>query len=99
MFSNNIFITTSDFHAIFDISNFKRINNNKSVRICSNVWIASSCTILKGVTIGDFSVIGTGAIVTKNIPKNCIAAGIPARVVKSNIIWDRRNIDVYDNFL
>jgi len=38
--------------------------------------------VLSGVTIGDGSVIGAGAVVTRDIPPNCIAVGVPARVVR-----------------
>ncbi len=54
--------------------------------IGDDVWIGSKATILKGVTIGSHSIIGAGAVVTKNIPPYSIAAGVPAKVIK-----DRRN--------
>ncbi len=44
--------------------------------------VGSSSTILCGVTIGENSIIGAGAVVTKDIPPNCIAAGVPARVIR-----------------
>jgi tetrahydrodipicolinate N-succinyltransferase len=48
-----------------------------------NVFIADNVTILKGVSIGKNSVVGNGSIVTQSIPENVIAAGVPARVIKS----------------
>lgn len=53
------------------------------VKIGKNVWIGSDCTILPGVEIGDGAVIGAGSVVTKSVPENTIAVGIPARVIKS----------------
>lgn len=41
-----------------------------------------NCTILPGVTIGNNVIIAAGAVVTKDIPDNCIAAGVPAKVIK-----------------
>ena len=49
----------------------------------NNVWLGHSVTILPGVTVGENSVIGTGSIVTHNIPANSLAAGIPAKVIKN----------------
>ena len=54
----------------------------KPVRIGNDVWIGGHVTILPGVTIGDNVVIGAGAVVTKDIPANSLAMGVPARVVK-----------------
>jgi acetyltransferase-like isoleucine patch superfamily enzyme len=51
--------------------------------IKQNVWIGANCLILKGVTIGENSVIGAGSIVTKDIPANVIAVGNPAKIIKN----------------
>ena len=48
-----------------------------------NVYIGVNCLILPGVTIGNNVVIGAGSIVTKDIPDNSVAAGVPARVIKT----------------
>jgi len=53
------------------------------ITIGERVWIGANCTILGGVNIGDRAVIGAGAVVTKDIPSNCVAVGVPARVVRS----------------
>lgn len=52
------------------------------VTIGNNVWLGGTVTILPGVTIGDNSIIGAGAVVSHDIPANSIAVGNPARVVK-----------------
>ena len=52
------------------------------VHIGNNVWIGESVTILPGVTIGVGSIIGANCVVTKSIPKNVIAVGNPARIIK-----------------
>ncbi|OXS64552.1 succinyltransferase-like protein [Bacillus sp. V-88] len=52
------------------------------VTIGKNVWIGSNATILPGVTIGDNSIIAAGAVVTKDVTGNVVAAGVPAKVVK-----------------
>jgi acetyltransferase-like isoleucine patch superfamily enzyme len=52
------------------------------VKIGDNVWIGMNAVILKGVTIGDNSVVAAGSVVTKNVPANAVVAGNPAVVVK-----------------
>lgn len=51
-------------------------------RIGKGVWVMPNVVIAPGVTIGDEAVIATGAVVTKDIPPRCLAAGVPAKVVK-----------------
>ena len=55
----------------------------KPVTIGDDVWIGGNVTILPGVTIGEGAVIGAGSVVTHDIPANSIAAGNPARVIKT----------------
>lgn len=55
---------------------------HQNITIGKNVWIGTRAIILPGVTIGDYSIIGAGAVVTKNISANAIAAGVPAKVIK-----------------
>lgn len=55
---------------------------SQTVTIEENVFLGDNVTILKGVTIGKNSIIGNGAIVTKSIPQNTIAAGNPAIVIR-----------------
>lgn len=57
--------------------------NYSPINIGQRVWIGSNATILPGVSIGDHSVVGAGAVVTRDIPPYSVAVGIPARVVKS----------------
>lgn len=54
----------------------------RAVVIGNDVWIGTNATILKGVHIGDRSVVGAGAVVTRDVPPDCVVAGNPARVVK-----------------
>jgi acetyltransferase-like isoleucine patch superfamily enzyme len=53
------------------------------IKVGNNVFIGTGVIILPGVKIGNNVVIGAGSIVTKNIDDNCVAAGVPARIIKS----------------
>lgn len=73
----NTLITDSDWH--YDDP---RVGKDKEVVIGDNVWLGYGVKVLKGVHIGENSVIGAGSIVTRDIPANVVAAGNPCKVIK-----------------
>ncbi len=86
-FGNNVFIapnccfTTAE-HAIDPQQRKMGIEIAKPITIGNNVWIGAGSTVLAGVTIGDNSVIGAGSVVTKSIPANVVAVGVPCKVIR-----------------
>ena len=54
----------------------------RDVRIGHNVWVGYGASFLRGVTVGDNCVVGTYAVVTKDVPANAVVAGVPARVLR-----------------
>ena len=58
----------------------------KPVKIGNGVWIGANATILPGVTVADGAVIGAGAVVTKDVKKNTVVAGNPAKVIKNIVV-------------
>jgi len=54
----------------------------RDVEVGSNVWIGYGACILRGVTVGDNSVVGTNAVVPKDVPANAVVGGVPARVIR-----------------
>ena len=81
MFAHGAYISDADWHGIYDRS--EPVGSTKPIILKDNVWIGDSAIVCKGVTIGENSIIGAGAVVTKNIPANVVAAGNPAKVVKN----------------
>ncbi len=59
-----------------------RSEETAAVVLGDNVWVGAGATILKGVQIGNDAVIGTGAVVTSDVPAGAVVAGNPARIVK-----------------
>ena len=54
----------------------------RDVEVGSNVWIGYGACVLRGVRVGDNSIVGTNSVVTKDVPANAVVAGIPARVIR-----------------
>ncbi len=73
----NTLITDSDWHL-----DDPRTSAPAEIIIEDNVWLGVNCVVLKGVTIGENSLIGANSLVTKSIPANVIAAGNPCKVIK-----------------
>lgn len=74
----NCVIADGDFHL-----DDPRVGEPVPIRIEDNVWLGYGVIVMKGVTIGENSIIGMNSVVTKDIPANSIAAGSPAKVVKT----------------
>lgn len=84
--ARGVYIYDSDHHKIIDDTG-GQLNTPAPIIIGNHVWIGAGAIILKGVTIGDGAVIAAGAVVIRDVPPRCLAAGNPARVVKENIDW------------
>ncbi|MBW2559292.1 MAG: hypothetical protein JRE40_00410 [Deltaproteobacteria bacterium] len=85
MIAPNVMITDTDTHALWPPKTRQgnpALNRDRPVRIENDVWVGTGCTILKGVTIGENSIIAAGSVVTKDIPNNVVAAGVPAKVIR-----------------
>lgn len=81
--SHDVTIMDSDAHEGL----WEGYEKTKPIKIGNHVWIGTRVTILKGVTIGDNAIIAAGSVVTKDVPNNTIVAGVPAKVIKTDINW------------
>jgi acetyltransferase-like isoleucine patch superfamily enzyme len=80
MFANGAYVTDCDWHGIYNRT--ERDAQAYPVHIGNNVWVGDHATVLKGVTIGDNSIVAACSVVTKDVPANVVVAGNPARIVK-----------------
>jgi acetyltransferase-like isoleucine patch superfamily enzyme len=72
-------------HGVVEVERPIRLQGiyKRDVHVGHNVWIGYGACILRGVTVGDNSVIGTSSVVTSDLPENAVAAGAPARVLRT----------------
>lgn len=88
LIADGVDILNSDMHPILDRRTGARLNPAVDVDIGPRVWIGQRSMVLKGAHIGHDTIIGAGSVVTGSIPAHCIAAGNPARVVRTGVRWD-----------
>ena len=77
---NTLIVTVN--HPLSPMGRRKHLGIAKPVTIGDDVWIGGGCTILPGVTIGNSVVVAAGAVGTKDVPSNCVVAGVPATVIR-----------------
>jgi maltose O-acetyltransferase len=80
---DRVSVFDSDFHVVDPENRWKGPGISKPVRIGNNVWLGSNVMVLKGVSIGDHSVVAPGSIVTKDVPSRVVVGGIPAKIIKT----------------
>ena len=78
----HVIIMDNDFHRI-DPERRNERPESRPIILEKNVWVGARAIILRGVTVGAGSVIGAGSVVTRDVPPRSVAAGMPARVIRS----------------
>jgi len=90
MFSSHVTIQSSDQHGIVDLKTRSIVNSAaKRVTIGNHVWLGRRALLLPDISVGSGSIIGAGSVVINNVPENCIAVGVPAKVVREDATWSR----------
>jgi acetyltransferase-like isoleucine patch superfamily enzyme len=86
-------IRLGDGHSVIDFREMKLMNKASHVKLHPRVWLGQDCLVLKNVEIGSNTVVGARSVVTKNLPANCLAVGIPAKAVRTGITWLNQKAD------
>ena len=82
----------TDGHSLFNKESYELLNYNNPINIGNNVWICYSATFLKGASIPNNCVVGANAVVNKSfIEDSVLIAGNPSKVIRKNIIWERKS--------
>jgi acetyltransferase-like isoleucine patch superfamily enzyme len=87
LFAGEVDVTISDMHSIVDVITGQRVNPARDVVLEDHVWVGQRVTILKGSHIGEGSIIGACSLVSGHVPPNCVAAGVPAKVIRTGVTW------------
>lgn len=101
MFGPNVSLLTAAHPIDAEIRN-EGLEYGLSINIQNNVWLGGNVVVNPGITIGSNSVIGSGSVVTKNIPENSIAVGNPARVLRvidhhDRLLWNEKKEAYYED--
>ena len=100
MFGPNVTVATAG-HPILPELRRQGYQYNAPIRIGANCWVGAGALIMPGITIGDNVVIGAGSVVTKDIPSDVVAVGVPCRVLREinehdkEYYFKNRKIDVF----
>ena len=80
MFANSAYISDADWHGVYDRA--VPVGNTAPIVLERNVWIGDRAVVGKGVTIGENSIVAAGSVVVKNVAKNVVVGGNPAKEIK-----------------
>jgi len=100
MFGTRVLLRPSDGHIIYDINTGELLNKGEDIIIGNHVWSGVNSVFLKGAKVSDNSVVGANTLVNKKFnEENVILAGVPARIVKHSVNWDRKSPRQYNSLL
>lgn len=101
MFGPRVGLYTAGHPLDSKVRNEDQLEFGAPIVIGNNVWLGANVSVLPGVTIGDNTVVGSGAVVTKDLPANSVAVGNPAKVIKTlgeadRLFWEQKRAKYYE---
>jgi len=81
-FGDGCYVQDNDHGTAPGIPVMRQPSHGTPIAIGEDVWFGARCIVLKGVTIGDHTIVGAGSVVVKSLPADSVAVGVPCRVVK-----------------
>lgn len=91
MFSSDVSIISGG-HSIFDLDKQKNVSKEreKYIKLGNHIWLGKNAMVLHNADIGNGCIVGAGSLVKIKTNENCVIAGNPAKIIKTNHTWDRR---------
>ena len=90
MLSDQVVLQSHAQHGIVDVSTMQLTNTGRHHLVLGeHVWIGRRSTVMPNVRIGKGSIVATGAVVTHDVPAFSVAAGVPAKIIRSGTSWSR----------
>lgn len=96
MFSSGITIRNSDMHAVVDMRTGELTNPPGNIVVEPHVWVGQDALVGRRVVLGMGSIIGAKAVASKDVPRFTTVAGVPAKVIKQEVTWDRKQVPAED---
>ena len=92
MVASRVAFRTADPHLVYSVDSRQRVNPSASIWVGDHVWLGEDVLLLKGARVGSGSILAARSLVTKRVPSNTTAAGVPARTVGNGIFWTRPSV-------
>jgi acetyltransferase-like isoleucine patch superfamily enzyme len=90
MISDDVVLQGNDQHGIVDVASGALLNEGAAgITIGEHVWLGRRCMVMPNVRIGAGSIVAAGAVVAGDVTRDSVAAGVPARIVRSGTSWSR----------
>lgn len=94
MFAASNELRADDSHPIYDADTGMRVNPSRDIILGDHVWLGGQAVLLGGARVGSGSVLGFRTLLKGSVPENCIVVGVPGRVVRRGIRWEKTHLNM-----